>query len=180
MTVYEYGKQNDKQVLFIATAALEPYWAFQKQAEALGEDYHVYAVSADGHDGKPGDFISIEKTVSDMTALLKERGVTDLYAAYGLSMGGAVIVRFLATGGIPVERVIIDGGILPYTYPKWICTLMKELGLYDYVPAMCRLDYTMSEAGGETEFVREYTLASGGPYCDCGYHKRKQYDLAKR
>ena len=61
-----------------------------------------------------------------------------------------------------------------------ICTLMKELELYDYVPAMCRLDYTMSEAGGETEFVREYTLASGGPYCDCGYHKRKQYDLAKR
>jgi len=52
-----------------------------------------------------------------------------------------------------------------------ICTLMKELGLYDIVPAMCRLDYTMSEAGGAADFVREYTLASGGPYCDCGYHK---------
>ena len=25
-----------------------------------------------------------------------------------------------------------------------ICTLMKELGLYDLTPAMCRLDYTMS------------------------------------
>ena len=22
--------------------------------------------------------------------------------------------------------------------------------------------------------VREYTLASGGPYCDCGYHKRNK------
>lgn len=54
-----------------------------------------------------------------------------------------------------------------------ICTLMKELGLYDFVPAMCRLDYTMSEAGGASSFVREYTLASGGPYCDCGYRKRK-------
>ncbi|MBQ8995255.1 MAG: L-2-amino-thiazoline-4-carboxylic acid hydrolase [Oscillospiraceae bacterium] len=53
-----------------------------------------------------------------------------------------------------------------------ICTLMNELGLHDLIPAMCRLDYTMSEAGGTTEFVREYTLASGGPYCDCGY-KRK-------
>jgi hypothetical protein len=53
-----------------------------------------------------------------------------------------------------------------------ICRLMKELGLYELVPAMCRLDYTMSEAGGATEFVRQYTLASGGPYCDCGY-KRK-------
>lgn len=54
-----------------------------------------------------------------------------------------------------------------------ICTLMKELGLYDLTPAMCHLDYTMSEAGGVTDFVREYTLASGGPYCDCGYKKKQ-------
>ncbi len=53
-----------------------------------------------------------------------------------------------------------------------ICTLMKELGLYEMVPAMCHLDYTMSEAGGASDFVREYTLASGGPYCDCGYKKK--------
>lgn len=53
-----------------------------------------------------------------------------------------------------------------------ICTLMTELGLREYVPAMCRLDYTMSEAGGTSVFKREYTLASGGPYCDCGYRKK--------
>ncbi len=53
-----------------------------------------------------------------------------------------------------------------------ICTLMKELGLYDLTPAMCHLDYTMSEAGGVTNFVRQYTLAAGGPYCDCGYKKK--------
>ena len=29
----------------------------------------------------------------------------------------------------------------------------------------------MSETGGVTNFVRQYTLASGGPYCDCGYKK---------
>ena len=53
-----------------------------------------------------------------------------------------------------------------------ICVLMKELGLYDLTPALCHLDYTMSEAGGVTKFVRQYTLASGGPYCDCGYKKK--------
>ena len=53
-----------------------------------------------------------------------------------------------------------------------ICTLMRELGLFELVPAMCRLDYSMSEASGVSEFVREYTLASGGPYCDCGYKKK--------
>ena len=45
-------------------------------------------------------------------------------------------------------------------------------GLYDLTPALCHLDYTMSEAGGVTNFVRQYTLASGGPYCDCGYKKK--------
>ena len=53
-----------------------------------------------------------------------------------------------------------------------ICTLLKKLDLYDLTPAMCHLDYTMSEAGGVTNFVRQYTLASGGPYCDCGYKKK--------
>lgn len=49
---------------------------------------------------------------------------------------------------------------------------MREEGLFDRVPAMCRLDYTMSNAGGKSDFVRQYTLASGGPYCDCGYKKK--------
>ena len=53
-----------------------------------------------------------------------------------------------------------------------ICTLMQKLGLYDLTPAMCHLDYTMSDAGGTSDFVREYTLASGGPYCDCGYRRK--------
>ncbi|MCM1047167.1 MAG: L-2-amino-thiazoline-4-carboxylic acid hydrolase [Clostridiales bacterium] len=53
-----------------------------------------------------------------------------------------------------------------------ICALMKKLGIFDITPALCNLDYTMSDAGGTTEFVREYTLASGGPYCDCGYKKK--------
>ena len=58
-----------------------------------------------------------------------------------------------------------------------ICTLMRELGLADLVPAMCRLDYSMSEEGGSCDFVREYTLASGGPYCDCGYRKKSAVRL---
>lgn len=53
-----------------------------------------------------------------------------------------------------------------------ICVLMKELGLFDLTPAMCALDYTMSEAGGATRFVRQYTIANGDDHCDCGYKKR--------
>ncbi len=52
-----------------------------------------------------------------------------------------------------------------------ICTLMREYGYYDYVPAMCALDYDMAEMNN-TVFTREYTLATGGPYCDCHYDHR--------
>ncbi len=55
-----------------------------------------------------------------------------------------------------------------------ICKLLSELGLKEAIPAMCALDYTMSEAGGASDFVREYTIASGGPYCDCGYRKKEK------
>ena len=59
-------------------------------------------------------------------------------------------------------------------YRCGICTLMRELGIYEVVPAMCALDYAMTEAGETADFVREFTLASGGPYCDCGYKKKGQ------
>lgn len=65
-----------------------------------------------------------------------------------------------------------DSGYEARFYKCGICTLMKEYGFYDLVPAMCHLDYTMSELGGASDFVRKYTLASGGPYCDCGYKKK--------
>lgn len=61
-----------------------------------------------------------------------------------------------------------------------ICALMKKLGLYDLTPALCKLDYAMSDAGGASNFVRKYTLASGGPYCDCGYKKKQNNKTAPR
>lgn len=45
---------------------------------------------------------------------------------------------------------------------------MKELNLEEYIPAMCAFDYDMAKLNN-TEFSRQYTLASGGPYCDCHY-----------
>lgn len=57
----------------------------------------------DGHQPEyPGDFTSVEQTVDEITAYLKERGVSRLDAAYGCSLGGACLTRMLAL-------VIIEG-----------------------------------------------------------------------
>ena len=50
-----------------------------------------------------------------------------------------------------------------------VCFLMTKLGLKEYIPARCRLDYDMA-ALNNTAFSREFTLAVGGKYCDCHYN----------
>lgn len=58
-----------------------------------------------------------------------------------------------------------------YFHTCGICYLMEKLGLKEYIPAMCTLDYDMA-AMNNTEFTREQTLASGGQYCDCRYNHK--------
>ena len=50
-----------------------------------------------------------------------------------------------------------------------VCFLMTKLGLKEYIPAMCSLDYDMATLNN-TEFSREFTLAGSGKYCDCHYN----------
>ena len=88
-------------------------------------------VTPDGHEPEEHkDFISVEKTVDDTALWLKNHGIHRLEAMYGLSFGGGMVVRFLTTQEIPVDRAIIDAGTAPYQYPQWIC---KLIGVRDFL-----------------------------------------------
>ncbi len=119
MRILEHGQQHDKTLLFLPCTA-EPVWAFQDTVALLSETWHVFQIIYDGHQPEyPGDFISIEQTVQEITNYLNIHTAGHLDAAYGCSMGGACLIRLLALGEISIERAIIDGGITPYSYP-WI------------------------------------------------------------
>jgi pimeloyl-ACP methyl ester carboxylesterase len=113
--------------------AAEPWWAFQSSAEAMARDYHVYLFMSDGHDEEGTDFVSIEKNVRDAAGILRQKGVFHVDAMYGVSMGGASVIRFLATEDIPVDKAIIDAGIAPYPYPRFVCRL---IALWDWITVM--------------------------------------------
>ena len=110
-------------------------------------------------------------------------GGLDIAGLCGVFLGGAKYhMPIVADGVISAVAALTAERLCPGTKEFIIPShkgkepaselLMRELGLYDLTPALCHLDYTMSEAGGVTNFVRQYTLASGGPYCDCGYKKK--------
>ena len=84
----------------------------------LSQRWHVFQVVYDGHQPEyPGDFTSVEQTVDEVISYLKSRGISQLDGAYGCSMGGACLTRMLALGKMPIDRAIIDGGIIPYQLP---------------------------------------------------------------
>lgn len=117
MRILEHGRTWEKTLLFFPCTA-EPTWAFAETVERLSRKWHVFQVIYDGHQPEyPGDFTSVERTVDEVTAYLKSRGVSRLDAAYGCSMGGGCLTRLLALGEMPVGRAIIDGGITPYQLP---------------------------------------------------------------
>ncbi len=48
-------------------------------------------------------------------------------------MGGAGVIRFLATESVPVDKAIIDAGITPCPYPRFICRLIS---IKDWITVM--------------------------------------------
>ena len=123
MKVYEFGEENEKVFVMFQCAA-EPWWVFKASAEAIAREYYVYLFIADGHDEMGTEFVSIEKNVTDAAEYLRQSASSRVEAMYGVSMGGASVIRFLATENIPVDKAIIDAGITPYSYPRWICRLI--------------------------------------------------------
>ena len=124
MKVLEHGGRIGRTLLFLPCTA-EPVWAFAETIALLSEQWHVFQVVFDGHEPEePGDFTSVEQTVDEVTEYLKAHGVARLDAAYGCSLGGACLTRFLALGEIPVGRAIIDGGITPYQLPYLVRKLI--------------------------------------------------------
>lgn len=124
MKVCEYGTEHAETIAIFQCAA-EPWWAFIPSAEALARNYHVMLFAADGHDEAGTTFISVEKYADDAAAYLKEKGILHVDCLYGVSMGGASVIRFLAVQDIKADKAVIDAGITPYPYPKAVCRLIS-------------------------------------------------------
>ena len=108
MTVREFGTENERHMLFFP-GSCEPWQEFAPAAERLAKQFHVLLVTPDGHDpDEHTEFISVEKTVDDAALWLRAHGIDRLDALYGLSFGGGMVVRFLATQSVPVKKAIID------------------------------------------------------------------------
>lgn len=128
--IHEFGKENEKILLMLHGSCMT--WdMYEESIRILEKNYHVIIPALPGYDfDTDTNFTSIEHICRYLGEWLARKGYAEINGIYGLSMGGSLVIRFLADNRIKVKRAIIDAGITPYDYP-WLVT--RLIAVRDYL-----------------------------------------------
>ncbi len=148
MRIYEYGLGNPECILLIHPS-LVTWDYFENVIPLLEGDHHLLIPALPGYDLENGsEFSSVEGIASELAADLLKRGIREVKAIYGCSMGGSIAFRMAADGKLNAQNYIMDGGITPYQLP-WILT--RLIALRDFVMM------ALGKAGGEKMIVKAFS-----------------------
>ncbi|MCR5230811.1 MAG: alpha/beta hydrolase [Solobacterium sp.] len=148
MRIIEFGREKPECILLIHPSMVT--WDyFENVIPLLKEHYHLLIPALPGYDLKDDShFCSVEQTASQLADELLQKGIRELKAVYGCSMGGSIVLRMAADGTVKAQNYIMDGGITPYQLP-WLLT--RFIALRDF--AMMAL----GKLGGEKLVVKAFS-----------------------
>ena len=113
MRIYEYGKENPECILLIHPS-LVTWDYFENVIPLLEKDYHLLIPALPGYDLEDdSQFSSVERIASELADDLLEKGIREVKAIYGSSMGGSIVLRMAADGKLKARHYVMDGGITP-------------------------------------------------------------------
>ena len=148
MRIYEYGKENPECILLIHPS-LVTWDYFEFVIPLLEKDYHLLIPVLPGYDLEDGsEFSSVERIASDLADAILQKGIQEVKAIYGCSMGGSIALRMAADGKLKAQHYVMDGGITPYQLP-WILTRLIALRDFGMM--------ALGKLGGEKMIVRAFS-----------------------
>lgn len=130
MNIKEFGKEHKKTLLMIQGSCMNvDLW--EGIVDELQKKFHILLPVIPGHDYEnTRDFTTIDTVSQELEEDLHRLGIQKIDGAYGLSMGGSILIKLLDRGILSMDHVILDGAITPYHYPKLWCRL---IGIRDYL-----------------------------------------------
>ena len=148
MKIYEFGKDNQDVVVLIHPS-LVTWDYFEYVIPHLQDSCHVFVPAVPGYDlTDRSEFTSVEAIALNLADELISRGIREVRAIYGCSMGGSIVLRMAVDQKVKAQHYILDGGITPYQLP-WILT--RFIALRDF--AMMAL----GKLGGEKLIVKAFS-----------------------
>lgn len=112
MEILEFGNKVNKKIILIH-GFQSPYQVWNKYIEYYKKDFHIIVPILPGHNPQQKeDFVSFKKTAKEIEDYYISRYGDNLYAMYGMSMGGVLVATIWENTRLNIEKVIFDGSPL--------------------------------------------------------------------
>ena len=96
MRIYEYGKENPECILLIHPS-LVTWDYFEYVIPLLEKHYHLLIPALPGYDlNDDSEFSSVEQIALELADDILRKGIQEVKAIYGCSMGGSIALRMAA------------------------------------------------------------------------------------
>lgn len=115
MEILEFGNLNDKKLVLIHGFQC-PYTILDDYINYYKKDFHIIVPVLPGHNpNKKEEFISIQQSVKEFEEYFTARYGNEIYAVYGMSVGGVFACELWKNQNISIEKLIIESSpLLPF------------------------------------------------------------------
>ena len=112
MEILEYGNKDNKKIILIH-GFQSPYQIWDEYIKYYENDYHIIVPILPGHNpNNKEEFISLKECAKELEEYFISNYGNDVYAIYGMSMGGVLTATIWENKRLNIEKVIFDGSPL--------------------------------------------------------------------
>lgn len=119
MEILEFGNKEKEKIILIH-GFQSPYQVWNEYIKCFAKDYHIIVPILQGHNVRDKeDFISFQDSAKQIEDYYISRYGTDVYAIFGMSMGGIISANIWQRNKLNIKKLIFDGSPL-VSYPKFM------------------------------------------------------------
>lgn len=112
MEILEFGHKSKRKIILIH-GFQSPYQVWNKYVEHYKSNFHIIVPIMPGHNPKEkDDFISFSETAKELEDYYISRYGENVYAVYGMSMGGVLVATLWQNKRLNIKKIIFDGSPL--------------------------------------------------------------------
>ena len=112
MEILEFGNKENKKIILIH-GFQSPYQVWDEYIKYYEKNYHIIVPILPGHNPKnKEEFVSFKECAKKIEDYYISKYGNDVYAIYGMSMGGVLTATIWENKRLNIEKVIFDGSPL--------------------------------------------------------------------
>ena len=112
MEILEFGNKENKKIILIH-GFQSPYQIWNDYIKYFEKDYHIIVPILPGHNPKKKEeFVSFKECAKEIEDYYISKYGNDVYAIYGMSMGGVVTAQLWQNKRLNAEKIIMESSPL--------------------------------------------------------------------